>query len=256
MKLPKGIKYFNVKVKSRVKGLRLELKIIFVISVFSILSIEFLLNKYPAKYQWQYDFGVIWLKLSYSYLSAFIFYYIVVYLPKERKRVRTFVLINDNILGVCDTITIILETLHKQTDKSLTKYPTEYTQSMIYDICKKVHPNNTVIVDILDKRQFENTYTFMTYYIDRIKELIRVLIVFYDILDDNIVSNIAYIHSNIDRMSLIDLTKFGNKSIGIYGYFLDILNNESNILRKNLDNYRTRYVSRHTKLYSLGLKGE
>lgn len=74
----------------RFVGLRKEIKFLLIVSLISIINIEFVLNKIQALYDFQYNFGVIFLKLCYSYFSAFIFYYLVVYAPRERRRVKSF----------------------------------------------------------------------------------------------------------------------------------------------------------------------
>jgi hypothetical protein len=84
--------------KSRISGLRKEVRILLYFSILSILSIELVFNKFDSFYQLQYDLGVIYLKICYSYFSAFLFYYLVVYAPRERRRVKSFRYINNKIL--------------------------------------------------------------------------------------------------------------------------------------------------------------
>ena len=86
MTLIREIKDFFKITNLRFIGLRREIKFLLILSIISIISIEFILNKIKPFYNFQHDFGVVYLKLCYSYFSAFLFYYLVVYSPREREK--------------------------------------------------------------------------------------------------------------------------------------------------------------------------
>lgn len=235
--------------KSRIKGLRLELKIILLISILSILLIEFFLNKYPSKFQWQYDFGVIWLKLCYSYFSAFIFYYLVVYAPKERKRVKAFVLITNNIGRIIGLQRLILEFLYTELNPNTQNHPIDYSEEDIRDICKRINPKAPILISYFGKISFNNHYEFLNHFLNRMKTSISETIVLYDLLDDEILSNLALINNHIARLLDIDITRLGNKDLEFYSSSLNSLNIECNNMIKNKKNYDQRYLHQHKKHY-------
>lgn len=77
------------------KFLRTELKYLFFISLISVLMIELIFSHFDEKFRNGYEIGQLILKLSYSYLSALLFYYLVVHYKRQDDKRKFYVILND-----------------------------------------------------------------------------------------------------------------------------------------------------------------
>lgn len=93
---------------ARILSLNKWIKRFAAISIIVILLIEFGLNKIPAYSEFMYDFGVIILKLSYSFFSAFIFYFLVVHLPKEKRKANSYRILQNSITSLYNNLYLLL----------------------------------------------------------------------------------------------------------------------------------------------------
>jgi len=82
---------------SRLKALNSIVKYIFIICFISIVFTELYFIKIESFNELQYSIGIIYIKLCYSYFSAFIFYYLIVFNPKENRKVISFMHITNKI---------------------------------------------------------------------------------------------------------------------------------------------------------------
>lgn len=77
--------------------LRRELKYLFFIALFLVLIIELILTRFDEKFKNGYEIGQIILKLSYSYLSALLFYYLVVHYKRQDDKRKFYKFFNDEL---------------------------------------------------------------------------------------------------------------------------------------------------------------
>ena len=74
--------------KARFIGLGKEVRFLLILSACSIILIELILNRIDAHYQIQYDLGIIYLKLCYSYFLHLCFIIWLCMLPEKEKGLR------------------------------------------------------------------------------------------------------------------------------------------------------------------------
>ena len=72
----------------------------FGIAMTYVIIYEFVLKQTNAPYYFFVAFGEIFIRLSYSILSATIFYFFVQHLPKEKKKMRTFRYVHNKIQAI------------------------------------------------------------------------------------------------------------------------------------------------------------
>ena len=70
----------------RVTSVRKELVFLLFLAIFTYFLIELFLNNYPEIFKGASKIGVFFSRISISYISAFIFYFLVVHLGKERDK--------------------------------------------------------------------------------------------------------------------------------------------------------------------------
>lgn len=174
------IKDFFIFSKLRFIGLRKEIKFLFLLSVFSILIIEFDLGLKTDNHILN-DIGKIWLKLCYSYFSAFIFYYLVVYLPKERKRNSTYRYLNNKLFSIDEIVKYIIITIFKEIDPTISNLNNDIKKVNIVEICKQINPNNPINIKLVEDGEFNNHYEFFNFQTNKIKLLISELLILNDI---------------------------------------------------------------------------
>lgn len=144
-------KYFYQLFKARFQGIRNELLILLALSIISILLNQFWINKISAFNDFQYNIGTIWIKLCYSYLSSFIFYYLVVYSPKERKRTKAYRVINNKIHKINELVTEILSLKNEESgdnNAEFLEFKISFLQSEVQQLI--------IINDLLSDEMFLN----------------------------------------------------------------------------------------------------
>lgn len=68
------------------KGIDKRLKIILLLAIPIVISIDFWLINIPEKIVWGYEFGFIIRSLSMAYIASFIFYYVTVHIKSNRDK--------------------------------------------------------------------------------------------------------------------------------------------------------------------------
>lgn len=102
------------------RGIRKDLAVLLAISVSSYLLIELYLVKIPSFIPGAYELGQFFSKISISYISGFIFYFIVVHLKavKDKEHVNEYV--GHEVFSIITSGHLIIQPLMEKTDKSAT----------------------------------------------------------------------------------------------------------------------------------------
>ena len=108
------MKYFKY-----LKSVRNELKILFVTSFISIILSDFWLNKIPEFFNFGSEAGVIVNRLSYSFVSAFIFYFLVVHLKREREKETLYTYVAEKSRLILNHAKNLKEALYAKSGKDL-----------------------------------------------------------------------------------------------------------------------------------------
>jgi len=180
-------------------------------------------------------------------LSAFIFYYLVVYSPKERKRVKAFRLLNNKIHSVNDHINGIILTIIRATEPNIKEVPSEISFKEIDEYCKKVNPN--LPVKYYDKNILlhDNYYELIKFRTDKIKSIITEIIILHDLLDDNLFLNFSNINDIVTNRLNNDYLIFKYNSLDYASHGLYDLHFEKIELWNNFSNFKKRYDFQYHK---------
>jgi hypothetical protein len=248
MKFTNELRDFFKITKLRFIGLRREIRLLLILSIISILSIEFFLNETYPLYHFQYYFGVFILKLSYSYLSAFIFYYLIVYSPRERKRVRTYRYLYNKIHAIYELKDDLLLAFFREINPEIKDYPHKIEYSDIKEICKQINPKLPITLNVTEFATFKNHYEFINFKTRKIKTLISELIILNEILDENILHGLTNINDAITNHLTFDINIYSNEEMGYLSNGLYILHFESDeMINYFFKNYDFRYEFEYNK---------
>lgn len=247
MKFVRGVKdYFKI-VKSRFIGLRKEIRFLLFLSFVSILLIEFGLKKIQPRFQFQADFGVIYLNLCYSYFSAFIFYYLIIFMPMERRRINTLRYVNNKLLTIGNLISGILETLFNEVNPTLAA-PSKFTQKDIDNICHQINPKSPISLHFSENATFSDHYAYINFKTSKIKLLSSELIILNDLLDEELIRGLTNINDAITSFLTFDNNIPSNNDMQYLSVSLHNLYFESNEMLSHFsNNYNRRYNLQYHK---------
>ncbi|SRR6266403_497231 len=114
------------------------LVIFFIIS--SILSLLISFSEIP-NFNYNTPLGMIVFRLCMSYISSFIFYFIVVHIPKQKDRDYIYQYIKNDVCNVVDYGKNLSKHLKEESKISFEKYP---DKNNILNICKSVKSDSTI----------------------------------------------------------------------------------------------------------------
>ena len=233
--------YFKV-FSIRFFGVRRELRYLFFLSIFSILLSETILKNISSFNNFQNVLGIIFVKICYSYVSAFIFYYLVVYLPKERKKVKGYRIIGNNIGMIIREIEDIILKVYRCPDPQITAIKDIIDKEEIRKRCLLIKPNEPIYMYNTDIILFDSFLDFLDFKLEKIQFFYNQLIVFNELLDDDVFESITNICCQInmqkiyDKREIFTIPNMEFLSIDITEFYL-----ESQLLNENFKKYSERY---------------
>ena len=164
----------------RIISLPQLIKIIFAVALSSILLIELLLKRFPAASQFICSIGDIYLKLCYSLCAAIIFYFINQHLPKEKRKLKSLILISNRLVKIHEEIYFLVLALNVKLEQ---QNFTGVNRQMINDACSKINPNDSVISTYDSAVPFTNWYEYFNYKAEKLRYLIKDLFPLNDLID-------------------------------------------------------------------------
>ncbi|WP_034923212.1 hypothetical protein [Gillisia sp. CAL575] len=238
--------YFKL-VKNRIGSIRKDLFLLLIISVITIIIIEFWLINIPASNDFFYHLGQINLKLSYSYFSAFIFYFLVIHSPKEKRKAKSFRQLNNKILAIDyelrDIITTALDAANYKYKDKLNFSVKKLSKEDFKQACKKVNPQNPIKSNI-HYPPFSDWFEFLTFKGKEIKKLINEILLINDSIDSEVLELITFVDDETSRF-IYERKKFGNTdlenlSVSIYTTSEEV-NELISVFRKKYNRYKYEY---------------
>jgi len=123
-----------------IRSLRSDLLAIFLISFFSIVLIDFWLIDIPELFNGGEKLGRIVYKLCFAYISAFIFYFLVVHLKSQKDKENLYSYISSNTSMVIGQAKALINSF---VNSSNMKLKGAYPDSIeLQSICKTINPNS------------------------------------------------------------------------------------------------------------------
>ena len=129
-------------------------------------------------------------------MSAFLFYYIIVFLPRERKRQKSYNFIGYKILDISMYIEDIFFKIYNVNDFPTKISTLNITRDTLKAKCQLVNPSLPVRSRFNNIVKFQNFDKFLDYSAQKIEPLTRDIIML-DLLDDSCFENIILINKTI-----------------------------------------------------------
>ena len=223
------------RVVNRIISLNKTVLLFFIFFSLSVLIIEFILKEYHAYNINTYKIGVIYLNISYSFVSATFFYFIIVHLPNEDRKSKSYRYINNKSMLIVNEIESLVRNITNE------KNMNSLTIEQLRESCESIRVNKQVIYK---NTLFVNWFDFFEFKKERIKKLIGELFLINDVLSNNLIRSLTLIDDVIT--SHLDFSKISKKdevSLESYSYELYELKENSDKLLKVLRNGYKKYFN-------------
>src|SRR5690606_23634509 len=186
------------------------------------LLYEFIFKYYNSPNIFIYNSGQIIIKLCYSYISAFIFYFLVVHITKENKKAKVYRQLNNKILLIeSDLFEIIITIL----DSSNYQYNNlngrinfkfkDLKEKDFIEACKRINPLSPVSTKYLTYHpKFNDWYEYLTFKSEKISKIVNDIFLLNESLDTNLIDQLTYVDDEISKLNY-NRIKFGNKDLSV-----------------------------------------
>lgn len=181
-----------------VLSVRRELKVIFLIAFVSILLIELYLKNISAPFSCMPAAGEIYLKLSYSLFASIIFYFINVQIPKEQKKLKSFVFVYNRIKILMMNLDFITERLglrHKSNSTILTR-------ENFKDAMAQINPH--LPVETYINKMYANWRELIIFLINETKTTLHDLLPLHDNIDGDLLECLFQIENTFNYLQIIE----------------------------------------------------
>jgi hypothetical protein len=189
-KFPKGLKSKSL-IYTAFLSVRKEVKLAFYIAITSLFLIEIWLIKIPAPFELLSSLGSIYLKACYAIFGATIFYFINVQIPKEQKKLKSFIFVYNRVANLNRNLDFITDRLNLRKADGL-----KLTEQQFNDAVILVNPN-TQIQTFYD-RDFANWIELLKHLHNETQNTLKDLLLIQDVVDSSILEPLFYIENTFN----------------------------------------------------------
>jgi hypothetical protein len=189
--------------KNRFITVRKDIQYPAIVAISSIIIGDIFLKHTPAFSQLQYDVGQLFIKLCYSFTSAFIFFFIVVHMPKERRKVRVYRFVNNKTLAIDREVRNMMEQLSNSSGinllsklKRLELKESDINQAELEEACRRINPNTALISQGGLGRHFSSWFDYLDFTGDNIKTYIQELLALNDSIDNDLLEHLTHLYDD------------------------------------------------------------
>lgn len=141
--------------------LRKDLSILFMTCIITVCVIDFWLIHIPELFNGGAAFGVIADKLCLSYISAFIFYFLVVHTKQQKDKENMYAYVSNKVWHIIAYGTTIIREMAKASNVELkSNYPSEQE---LLEVCSKINPCSDAPL-LISFAANANWYQYFEYY--------------------------------------------------------------------------------------------
>jgi hypothetical protein len=206
-------------------SLRKDLLVLFIISLITIFIIDFWLINIPEIFKGGAILGKIFYKLSFSYVSAFIFYFLVVHLKNQNDKKNLYSYVAQLTIRIIEEAKGMLNKLSESSNITLeSNYP---SKSELNKICSKINPNNQAPLLLNRNGEYANWIQFFEYHKIRSNEASNKILSKLQFLDSELVTKLAkiedcghfYLVSNLVKILPIKCDNLIILETDLFSYF-------------------------------------
>jgi len=127
-----------------------------ILSAIAIYLIKFLLTEIPERYAFGYEIGEVLYNLSLAYISSYIFYFLVVIIPRNRNKKNIYKHVSLISNGIVINGSRIFDGL--KYNSGTFDIDAELNEKDFLQLCRSISPNDTQDFFITTEKQYPITY--------------------------------------------------------------------------------------------------
>jgi hypothetical protein len=222
----------------------------FAVSFVSIIAIEFYFIDKEAPTKFVFHLGQFYLKLCYSFLSSFIFYFLIVHLPKEKRKVKLYLHLQNKMATIYNDVCFFVRDLSSVSGVELDSRFLDISKEQMESALKKINPQLETSYAIGSFVIFHKWHDYLVHLKKILKENIDDIVVYGDSVDSEVIGYLTHIENSTSLLNL---------GIGLRGYdmtghtyfFTELCSDTRSMHKAFIKNYR-RYrlefqLSEHLK---------
>lgn len=221
-KYKQEIRHYYRVVSNRISSLRPFLLVLLLLAILSIVFLGILTIKLPCINPFYSGFINFSLRLSYAYISAFVFYFLVVHLPAENKKVAAYRQLNNKIIVLDEELSQIIYLI---LDNVNYEYKTQKGHFSISDIsmkefkqyCSYTNSQKPPNLEFYN-HSFPSWYEFLNYKSTKIKRLIDDLLILNNIIDVEVLRLLLYVEDEVGK--LYSDVRYANTTLEVHSHTL------------------------------------
>lgn len=221
---------------------RKDLKILLLLAICIYFLIEFLLKRYTELFEGGYEVGQFFSKLSISYISAFIFYFIVVHIKSQRDKENIYEWVGPKVYSIITNAHLFIQSLQQIENKKARFVDLkEDDLPKLLNSIKRDAEQAPYLINGKNASWLEWYEYLKTSSIESIKEIF----IRYSHLDSELIKILSRIENSLFFYQYNLLYDFEyDKTFGIYEFqiraYLNLIKDLQNYADKNLKEFQNR----------------
>ena len=230
-----------------IRSLRTDLLVIFLCSIITIFLIDFWLIDIPELFKGGAKLGQILYKLCFAYISAFIFYFLVVHLKNQKDKENFYGYISSNtsmVIGQAKALIISLE------NNSGIKLNSAFPDSLeLQSICRTIDPNAKAPLVFGYIGNYATWLQYLDYFKKRSNEASNKVLSKVQFIESELVKKLAEIEdcSHFKEITMFSNLKIGNTDLSAFepslAEYFKLISDLETYYVKNLKKYETQNMS-------------
>lgn len=177
-----------------IKSIRKDLGFFFIGALLTVCIIDFWLSDIPELLSGGYKLGQIIYKLCMSYISAFIFYFLVVHIKQQKDKKNLYLYVSKKVHIVNSSASTLISELSRVSTITLTeKYP---SKEELDKICKAINPHTNAPMVIGPRDNYANWIQYFDYFKKRSNDATEKIFNKMPFLDTELVNILGRIEDN------------------------------------------------------------
>ena len=144
-----------------IKSIRKDLGFLFIGALLTVCIIDFWLSDIPELFSGGYKLGQIIYKLCMSYISAFIFYFLVVHIKQQKDKENLYLYVSKKVHIINSSASGLISAISKASNITLIeKFPSKEELDII---CKLINPNTNAPLILGPRDNYANWIQYFNY---------------------------------------------------------------------------------------------
>lgn len=206
------------------KLMKKKVTYLFLFCIAFVFSYQFFLNKLPELFPFGYELGDIQYRICFAFITSYIFYVLITFIPKEKDKENVYEYINpkkDELINSIENFFgVLVETANYAELKDPTKQAMKsilfqnrklevnlLTNKDIKDICTIINPDDHSPINVYESKQFVKlTWTeFIKFHVDSTNQQIADIFVLMPHLESKHIKLL----SNLKDIEFIRIVRIG-----------------------------------------------